>query len=272
MKYSKIIEEMRTVRDYKEEPVSSALIEEVIETGKSAAGIADGRNVSILFIDHGKEVFEQLSGKAGYFGKMIEAPHYIVITSKIFPNYLENSGYIMELMRLKARELGLGTCWLSIADEITLKEILAIEGEEKITAFAAIGHSYKGIFKNDLSKQSSRMGLEEIGFLNRWGSPCTLEDLEARGLANVFYHTRLAPSWGNRQPWQFIIDKDRILLTIQKEEREDLRLDAGIVMLYFEKAAHDDGLSGSWSLDVPEDMKETYGVPDDHHLIGYYSI
>ncbi|MBB6216762.1 nitroreductase [Anaerosolibacter carboniphilus] len=272
MKFSKMIEEMRTVRDYKKEPVSPNLIQEVMDAGKTAAGIAGGRNVSILFIDHGKEVFDQLSGKAGYYGKMVEAPHYLVITSKVFPNYLENSGYIMELMRLKSRELDLGTCWLSVEDEGTLREILGIGGEEKITAFAAIGHSYKGIFKHDMSKQSTRMGLEEIAFLKRWGSPCTLEDLEARGLTNIFYYTRLAPSWGNRQPWQFIIDKDRILLTIQKEEREDLRLDAGVVMLYFEKSAHDDGLPGNWKLDIPEDMKAIYGIPEDRTLVGYYSI
>ena len=271
MSYSKLIEGMRTVRDYKKDPVSPALIEEVVETGKTAMGIAGGRNVSILFIDHGKEVCERLSGKEGYYGKMIDAPHYLAITSKVFPNYLENSGYIMELMRLKASELGLGTCWITIEDEDTLREVLHIGGEERITAFAAIGQSYKGIFKNDMSKQSGRMGLEEIAFMERWGTRCTLEDLEARGLADVFYYTRLAPSWGNRQPWQFIIDKDRILLTIFREE-ETMELDAGIVMLYLEKSAHEEGIPGSWVLDIPENMKEAYDIPKDRTLVGYYSI
>jgi nitroreductase len=80
----------------------------------------------------------------------------------------------------------------------------------------------------------------------------------------------LAPSWGNRQPWQFIIDKDRILLTILREEA--MELDAGIVMLYFEKSAHEEGIPGSWELDIPENMKEVYGIPKDRTLIGYYSI
>ncbi|KXG76121.1 nitroreductase family protein [Thermotalea metallivorans] len=272
MKFSKLAEEMRTVRDYKKEPVEHRVIEEVLEAGKTAIGVAGGRNVSILWIDNGQEVFHQLSGKAGYYGKMIEAPHYLVIASKEFPAFMENSGYIMELMRLKARELGLGTCWLSIENEEALREVLGVEGEEKITAFVAIGHEYKGIFKKDISKQSSRLGIEEIVYLGRWGQPCTLEALEERGLARVLYHVRLAPSWGNKQPWRFIMDRDKILLTVQREERDAMRLDAGIVMLYFEKSAWEEGIPGRWQLDVGEGIEGKYGIPGEQKLVGYYSL
>ena len=106
------MEEMRTIRDYKKAPVEKALIQEVLDVGRTARGIAE--NASVLFIENGKELFDKLSGKAGYFGKMMEAPHYLAVVTKEGPGYLENSGYIMELMRMKAWELGLGTCWLSI--------------------------------------------------------------------------------------------------------------------------------------------------------------
>ena len=40
MKFSKLVEEMRTVRDYKKEPVEHRIIEEVLEAGKAVTGIA----------------------------------------------------------------------------------------------------------------------------------------------------------------------------------------------------------------------------------------
>ncbi|WZL73496.1 nitroreductase family protein [Clostridiaceae bacterium 35-E11] len=272
MKFSKLVEDMRTIRDYKKEPVNPQIIQEIIDIGKNSQGFVQGRNLSIVFIDNGKEIFEQLSGKAGYFGKMIEAPHYLAITSKVFPGYIENSGYIMESMRLKAWELGLGTCWLNIQDEEALKELLKIESDDKLTAFVAIGHQYKGIFKKDISPKSDRIGIDKLIYLNRWESPCPIEELENRGFANVFYYAKFAPSWGNRQPWRFMIDKDKVLLIVPDQEEASMKLDAGIMMLYFEKAAHEEGIQGNWKMTMGDVEKSTYGIPSGYQLKGYFAV
>lgn len=272
MKFSKLIEDFRTIRDYKKQAVEHEKIEELVHAGKEARGIAKGRNISILFVDQGQEIYQHLSGKAGYYGKMIEAPHYLVITSKKFPGYLENSGYIMELLRLKAWELGLGTCWLSIEDQSAIKEVLGIESEDVVTAFAAVGYQYKGIFKKDTSPKASRLGIEDLIFSGHWGRPSTIEELENRALVNIFYYTRYAPSWGNKQPWRFILDKDQVILTLFCEDGESTELDAGIVMLYFEKAAHEEGISGVWDLEGREDLRAFYGIPKEYKIVGTFKL
>ena len=270
MHYTRIIEDIRTVRDFKKDTIEPTVVEEIIGAGKNALGLGEGRNTSILFIDNGRELIDRLSGIAGYYGKLIEAPHYIVITTKEFPGYRENSGYIMELMRLKAWEEGLGTCWLSIEDEDALKKTLNIESNDRLTAFVAIGHQYKGIFKNDLSHKSDRHGIEEIIYLERWGNPCPVDILETRGFTSVLHYTKFAPSWGNKQPWRFIIDSNRIVLTIKTDGKNDVHLDAGIIMLYFEKAAHEEGIKGSWT--IYSDKEVEYQIPEGYSAIGYFNI
>ncbi|AOT70223.1 nitroreductase family protein [Geosporobacter ferrireducens] len=272
MKFSKLIEDFRTVRDYKKQSVEHEKIEELIHVGKEIKGIAKGRNISVLFLDRGQEIYKQLSGNAGYYGKMIEAPHYLVITSKQFQSYLENSGYVMELLRLKAWELGLGTCWLSVENQEIIKEVLGIESEDVVTAFAAVGYQYKGIFKKDTSPKSSRLGVEELIYSRHWGKPCTIEELENRALVNVFYYARYAPSWGNQQPWRFVLDKDQVTLTVLQEDEESMGLDAGIVMLYFEKAAHEEGINGTWDIEADESLKAVYGIPKEYKVVGTFKL
>lgn len=272
MKFISLVEEMKTVRDYKKEPVDSSLIQKVIEAGNETRGIVKSQGASIVFIKNGKEVYSELSGKAGYYGKMIEAPHYLAIVSKPYPNFQENSGYIMEWIRLKAWEFGLGTCWLSMEDDVELKKILDMEEDKVVTALIAIGHPYSGIFKTDISPKSGRMGIEDIVYLQNWENSCSIEYLDSRGLTNIFYYTKFAPSWGNKQPWRFIIDQEKVFLVVNKEQQKSMKIDAGIVMLYFEKASYEEGIIGRWRLDVEEVMGKRYHIPEDYELIGYYSI
>lgn len=270
MRFIKLVEDMRTVRDFKKDKIDNTKLQEVLEFGNNTKGIIADADISIKFIENGKEIYKQLSGKAGYHGKMIEAPHYIAVLSKLYPYYLENSGYIMEAMRLKAWELGLGSCWLNVEEEEGLKESLNIEKDQVITAFIAIGHPYTGIFKKDTSPKSSRMGIAEMVYIERWGQECTIEYLDERGISNLFYYAKLAPSWGNVQPWRFIIDGEKIYLAIEKEESK--KLDAGIMMLYLEKASHGEGIAGNWTLEKLEELEKTYNIPKEYELIGYYSI
>lgn len=270
--FSKIVQEIRTVRDYKKDPVDHKLLNEIIMSGMDGKGIVPRKNISILIVDNDDDMANKLSGKAGYFGKIIEAPHYLVLTSPEFPSYIEHSGYIMELMRFKAWELGLGTCWLNVENEERIKELFKIENNDRITALVAIGHQYRGIFKTDMSEKSSRLGIEEIVYENHWGKTCSLEDLENRGLANIFYYTRYAPSWGNKQLWRFIFTEDKIILSVPKEGKNNTELDAGIVMYYLEMAAHEEGINGSWVIKTDEDIKSIYDIPTDYEVVGYYPI
>ncbi|AOY75913.1 nitroreductase family protein [Clostridium formicaceticum] len=272
MKFTNLVEEMKTVRDFKKEAVDKSLIQKVIEAGNRIKGIVEDAKVSIMFIENGKEAYKMLSGKAGYYGKMMEAPHYMAIVTEAYPYAVENSGYIMEWMRLKAWELGLGTCWLNVEDGEDVKKTLGIKEAGVITSFIAIGVPYTGIFKKDTSQKPSRMSIKDLVYLEEWGNPCSIEYLDTRAMTNIFYYTKLAPSWGNKQPWRFIIDRDRVLLIMSKEQQQSMRIDSGIVMLYFQKAAEEEGITGKWELAAGEVMERKYNIPQEYVLIGYYGI
>ncbi|MFA5523974.1 MAG: nitroreductase family protein [Tissierellales bacterium] len=269
MKYTKIIEDISTVRDFKKEEVLSSTVEEIIIDSKEDLLAGKRDDVIITFIKDGQSMYDSLSGKAGYFGKMIEAPHYVLISSKPFNGYVENSAYVMENIRLKAWNKGLGTCWLTIEDEKELSETQNIDIGFAPVALIAIGFRYKGLFKTDTSTKSGRLGVEEVIFDGQWGKPCTANSLEARGVANILYYSKLAPSWGNLQPWRFILDDDRIVLVILDKDVYH-HLDAGIVMLYLEKAAQEEGIYGKWKLDVLDIDK--YNIPNGYKAIGYFEI
>ena len=269
MNFVKIVEEIRTIRDFKKSPVDQKLIDEIIDFGKNTRSIVPDAEISIKFIENGSKLYKELYGKAGYYGQMIEAPHYIAISSKLYPNYLENSGYIMEAMRLKAWDLGLGTAWLDVEEEETLKDALDMK-EEVITAFIAIGEPYKGLFKKDLSPKSTRMGITDMVYHKTWGEEADIEFLDERGITNLFYYAKLAPSWGNIQPWRFIVDDGKIYLAMEKEESK--KIDAGIMMLYLDKASHAEGIIGKWIFEKSEKLNEKYNIPDEYEIIAYYSV
>lgn len=269
MKYTKIIEEMRTIRDYKKEEVEDNLIDDLITDAKEDMLAGSRDDILITFIKDGHIFYSDLIGKAGYYGKAIEAPHYILISSRQFEGYVENSAYVMENIRLRAWNMGLGTCWLSIEDERELRKVLNIDEEFIPISLMAIGYQYKGVFKTDTSSKSSRYGVEELVYYEQWDNPCSTDILETMGIINILYYARLAPSWGNLQPWRFILDNNKIILVIRDKEFTQ-QLDAGIIMLYFEKAALEEGVLGKWKFDITQTDK--YNIPEGYKAISYFEL
>lgn len=83
-----------------------------------------------------------------------------------------------------------------------------------------------------------------------------MEELENRGLGDIFYYVRFAPSSLNKQPWRFILDGDKLflLLKYEKDEKPSL-VDAGIIMYYYVKLAETIGLHSRWIL-IPDKVEE----------------
>jgi len=298
MKTNKIIKDRRSVREYKEKKVDMHLIEDLLEVIKNKKKLKDDIKISFEFVENGEELYEKLDGLVGYFGKVIKAPHYIYITSETKDGYLENSGYLGEELALKAADLGLGTCWIEVSENTNkVKEILNIREDEDIIGLLALGYPKKekrvaGIYntkgksispltefgypnidiKYSDKPVSDRKSIEDIVYLKEWGEKTTIEELEARGMAEVFYYMRLAPSWGNRQPWKFILDGEKVVLAVEKDEKigeKIVRIEAGIAMLYFELMSHELGIPGEWRL---EKIKKHYNVPKNFFIAGYYKI
>ena len=118
----------------------------------------------------------------------------------------------------------------------------------EINYILAIGYGKaRNPFIND--SFSDRIGVEEIVFTDKIGNHANVDDLENRGLGDLFYYIRFAPSTLNKQPWRFLLERDKVTLLIKYNKGEEPNLiDAGIVMYYFESLGESIGLNSKWQL------------------------
>lgn len=240
----------RSVREFRNKPVSSDLLEEVrnylgtLNNGKS------GVNVNFSLYERGDLIYNKLKGIGGYSGVMIESPHYISL--ELLDNKEKSiiyGAYLMEQIISLLTNIGLGTCWVSIEDvDRDVKNTLfgGIRGDIKY--LLAFGHGKR---KNPFINESfsERIGVEELVFDEKIGNYASGEDLENRGLGDLFYYIRFAPSSLNRQPWRFLLEKDKVKLLLKYDNIEELNLmDAGVIMYYFEALRETIGIESKWEL------------------------
>jgi len=174
---------------------------------------------------------------------------------------LEDFGFIMENIILKATDLGLGTCWLggtfsrsNFADRMNLKE-----GEIMPAVTAAGNIAPRRTIRDDISrkmaKSDHRRHFENIFFDGTPGEALTRD--AAGDYGEILELVRLAPSASNRQPWRFIKDGKNFHFYLKRDEKytkqlktvkaEDLqRVDIGIAICHFELSAREAGLKGEW--------------------------
>ena len=295
MKMLKVVEKRRSVREYKEKVLESKDLELVKEYLGDLPQIVKGVTIKATLLE-GSQVYERLTGVAGYNGVMIKAPHYFILTAKPSESHLKAAGYAGEWLVLNVTKHDVATCWVSTNQrEAEIHNLLNLPIEEEILGIIALGYargdsrvsnifSRQGIDSVDkaMSYQhvdsefreapvSGRLSVEEVVYLKQWERNATLEELEVLGFSEVFYYMRLAPSTANKQPWRFIVDKNQFVLVMSKDDGyDDARLaclEAGIAMLYFQVAMNGEGYPGAWYYDL---VPNFLGIPDSHFIAGVY--
>lgn len=300
MRMLKVVEMRKSVREYKMADFDENTLDKIVNLSKSIPKINENVEIEFRFIVNGEEIAEKLEGVAGYYGKMIKAPHYFAIYSEKDKNSYKYAGYAGEWLILNAAKLEVGTCWIEPGkDSERTKELIGYETDKELLALIALGWPSgegnvskiygskervsmsaltEGGYPNfsgglDKDKISPRVSSSEIVYSKKWNKSVDFEELKNQGLEEVFYYMRLAPSWGNRQPWKFILSGDKIILAVKKnpEVTETVaNVDAGIAMLYFEVAMHSYGISGKWEIGMAVDASD-YDIPDEYFVVGYYS-
>lgn len=286
MNFKELIEEKRSSRDYKKKEVSDSIIKEMLEYGQTSDKLVRGIEVDIT-VKNKDDVYERLINIAGYEGKMIEAPHYIVLTSEIKEDYIENSGYLGENLMLKLQDLDVDSCWITFSDSNIIKERIHLDTDKEVTALIAFGYgvsqkkminlvktggNYSKANMQEKKYISDRLATDEIVYLEKWGNKPDLEYLEQRMLAEPLSYATLAPSTLNRQPWRFIIDKGMLVLAVRDDEATSTyeeRIDAGIQMLYFDLVMQQTLMKVNWIVDKPE---KNYDVPAEYNLVAYCKL
>ena len=279
MKYSALIQNRKSVREFSDRYVSFEDIEKIktyynhhvrrllpeVETELRMFGL-DARAV--------------LEGAAGYKQFLVGSPQYMVLLSAKGPNSGENAGYIMEDLILKLTDMGLDSCWMTFTDSEYVKTALEIDSPLEVAAIAAFGYGVKttkrlrlnvlSMSKVDVAAQrqyfAPKKGVSDLVFLNDWGSRQGVEEFIGfydDMLWEAFYAASLSPSYLNRQPYGFVLRDGRVYLVQVPDEHTDEidgRLGRGIVLLHFSAVAEQWAGKVTWSfedkaLELPDGYK-----------------
>ena len=274
-----------SIRNFKETKVKEEILRALSQYAQSCKKLKEEIAMEVLFLDK-EAVFQQLNHIAGYQGYMIEAPQYMILLSEKAEGYLENAGYLGQSILLKAQELGVDSCWITINPEGDLKQRLHILSSKEIVGLAAIGYGKPqeklaanqgdNYSKADIhivkEQKKHRLDLEEFVYLNQWGSKASSDELESRGLLDAFMAARQAPSALNRQPWRFIVDGGTVVLAVREDDFTngyERKIDAGIVILYFDMVISAAIMDVYWKLGKPQ---KEYHVPKEYEIIGYCNL
>ncbi|MCC0644554.1 MULTISPECIES: nitroreductase family protein [unclassified Clostridioides] len=289
MNYKTIILNRKSVREYKKTDIKEEYLSEIKKYSESCKKLVPEIEVDIRVMNR-SEVFDNLDKIAGYKGNMIDAPSYIIILSEVKDNYIENSGYIGENIIFKVTDLGIGSCWVTFEDSKKVLDKLGIDSDKEVTGIIAIGYGEnasntkvlnatktgENYSKSDMQvvsdNSSSRLGVEEVVYMDEWGNNANTNILEERALLDAFHYARLAPSTLNRQPWRFIVDGGVVVLAVRKDGHTNLyeeKIDIGIVMLYFATIISATMFELKWNLGTPD---KDYKIPEEYKIVGYCNI
>ncbi|MEW8973112.1 MAG: nitroreductase family protein [Tissierellaceae bacterium] len=268
---SNFLRNRKSVREFKPNEVSYNVLDDITQILNSMVEEEGSGSINFKLYENGKHIHDNLEGKGGYAGVMIDSPHYIALELKDERSSTMISGaYYMEKLITELNEMGLGTCWVSVESVgEDLKKRLFGDFTGKIDYILAFGYEKR---QNPFNEEpfSERMGIEEIVFNGKIGKGFTINELESKGLADIFYYVRFAPSTKNLQPWRFLMKENAVeLLLAYKKWDDHLLMDAGIVMYYFETLAKYQGIKNRWEL-VEEDGKKIEDI--EYRLVAKYRL
>ena len=252
MNYAALIQNRKSVREFRDKVVPFSLLEQIKTYYQ--------RSVRRLISEIGTEMYmfgtdarEALEGAAGYNSFLVGAPQYLVLLSDQHPHGYLNAGFVMEDLILKLTDLGLDSCWVTFADGEAVKTALGIESDRSIAAIAAFGYGVKTTRRLRLNIRSMsdidisakrhyfepKRSVSDLVHKDTWGSRDGLDS--AIGfyddmLWESFYAASLAPSYLNRQAYGFLLEQGKVTLVSVPDKFNvpiDAELSLGIVLHHF---------------------------------------
>ena len=161
-----VIKNRRSIRRYKQEPISEDEINKILEAGRWAPSSGNRQPWKFIVV-RSKDVIKKLA-EALWTGSFIsDAPLgiAIVINPSASNRPVEDGSAATQNMLLEAHSLGLGACWIGCygaEQEDKGKRVLDIPGEERLLSVIAVGHPAE-------SPEKTRRRIEEITFNDKYG-------------------------------------------------------------------------------------------------------
>lgn len=246
-----------STRDYKEKNLDENTTKKIFEIVEAEAEKLGKEDLSFLVNTDGESVYKSLEGVAGYRGIMIKAPAYIALNAlNNNPASIVKGAYGMEEIITRLNELGLGSCWITVSDvETTVKQSAFNFTDGDVNLLLAVGYPLDDEVRQQ--RYDDRKPTEDLVFLGDFDTQATDEDLEQRGLNDIFDYAKFAPSTHNEQPWRFVIVDDEINLYIEDFKGDVNLIDAGIIMYYIDELGKSLAMASGWDV-KPEISSDKY--------------
>ncbi len=169
MEFYEVIEERRSVRSYRLDPIPEEVLARVLEAARKAPSANNFQPWKFIVVkeeERRRRIAELCMGQS-FVG---EAP--VVIVACGLPTPSRIGGYTssmlvdvaiaVEHLVLAAANEGLGTCWIGAFDNTRLKRYLGIPEEVQVVAVIPVGYPLRKGWK------SSRKKMEEIVCFERY--------------------------------------------------------------------------------------------------------
>lgn len=284
MNFKALINKRCSIREFENKTIPDSTIRKILDFYTNCDKFTDAKT-KVMILEH-DAVYPVIKDIAGYHNLMIDAPHYLLIFSEEKKDAMKNVAYIGEQLILKATELGVSNCWITLNDRALTKERLHASCELPLAALIALGYGeekfktvnplkYGEAYINSNMEAtspfvSSRLAVEDIVFVDKWGEKADYSYIENSGLQEVFYYARLAPSALNLQPWRYLIAKNKLILAVKKSDSEyNDEISAGIQMLYFKLVFEQNLTAFEWTTGAPEGE---FDIPGDYKAMAYTRI
>lgn len=266
MDIKQIISRRKSIRTYRDEPISSELKKKLEDYITCVASPFESRQRFVL-LDTGDIDIQNV--KLGTYGTISGAKTFICAITEKAERYEENLGYAFEKIVLYATSLGLGTCWLGgTFNRSAFGKALHIKENEFLPIVSPVGYakdkrSLVDAFFVMSAGSNRRKDWSEIFFDGNFGTP--LERVAADKYADILDMVRMAPSASNKQPWRIVKCGNMFHFYLNRTLGykgvvgfDIQRLDIGIAMCHFDLMAQELGIAGKW-------VDKNPGFPTDSH-------
>ncbi len=166
MKFNEVIETRRSIRKYKNTPISKEKINKILEAARIAPSAGHRQPWHFIVVEN-KETIKKLAKREW----AAEAPVMIVglADQEVSPRWCINDlGIAFEHIVLAATDLGLGTCWMGQSKrEELVKSLLDIPDKFRVIALTPLGVS------DETPDSKDRKSLDDIVSWEKYGSKST---------------------------------------------------------------------------------------------------
>lgn len=247
---SNFLRNRKSVREFRKKEVDKDTLNLIRGNLESIGEENQDKNIRFKLHEDGDLVFDKLKGKGGYGGVMIKGPHYIALEMDDYEEEnLIHAAYNMEKVITELNNIGLGACWITITEALDESDLEALgHSAKKLDYLLAFGYEkLRNPFQ--IEQFSERISVEELVYDGKISKPIKIDDLEAKGLMDIFYYIRFAPSNKNLQPWRFLLGEEEVELLLRYNKwEESLLVDAGIIIYYFDNLARGQGIRNKWEI------------------------